>query len=156
MKDALREWWSQRSERERWMISGAAILIVASILFFYVYQPINTERLRLQKRVPELRASLAQMHTQVEELKTLQARPRPASLEVALKESAAQSGLGNASITADGPERARVNFASVEFNKWVQWTGRLQSERAFRVESAQVQALPEAGMVKVTAVVSAK
>ena len=138
------------------MIGGAAVLILASILFFFIYQPINEERLRLHDRVPQLRSTLQRMQSQAAEVKTLQSRPKPASLEVALKESATQAGLANARITADGPDRARVNFESVGFNQWIQWTGRLQSERAFRLDSAQVSALPEAGMVKVGALISVK
>ncbi len=156
MREGAREWWSARSERERWMVSGAAVLIVASVLFFFVYQPINEERSRLHNRVPELRASLQRMQAQAEEVKTLQSRPKPESMEVVLKESAAQSGLANASIAADGPGRARVNFASIEFNRWIQWAGQLQNERAFRMESAQVEALPDAGMVKAAALISTK
>jgi general secretion pathway protein M len=156
MSEAARQWWTARSERERWMVGGAAALILASILFFFVYQPINEERLRLRDRVPELRSSLQQMQSQTQEVKALQSRPKPPSLEVALKESATQAGLANAKITADGPDRARVNFDSVEFEKWIRWVGRLQSERAFRIDSAQVAALPEPGIVKVAALVSVR
>lgn len=152
MKEAIYQWWTERSQRERVIVVFGTSLVAALVLWLGVYQPIDAERQRLSERVPQLRATLQKMQAQAEQVQSVQSRPKPASLEIALEEAATQSGLANANIAADGPDRARASFTSVEFNKWIQWAGRLQAERAIRIESAQVEALPEPGMVKVTAV----
>jgi general secretion pathway protein M len=154
MKEALRQWWTERSPRERVIVAAGASLVAALVLFLFVYEPIDAERLRLRERVPQLKLTLQKMQAQAEQVKSVQSRPKSASLEVALKETAAQSGLANANIALDGPDRARVSFASVEFNRWIQWTGRLQTERAIRIESAQVEALREPGMAKINALLA--
>ncbi|MGH9905344.1 MAG: type II secretion system protein GspM [Pyrinomonadaceae bacterium] len=155
MKQAI-AWWRERSERERWMVGGTIAVVLALIVFLLLWQPLNSERLRLAKRVPELRATLQQMQAQAREVKGLQARPKPVSLEVALDETAREIGLPNlkGSLQNDGPDRVRANFKAVEFNKWVAWMGKLQNERAIRLDSAQVEALPESGMVKINSVLT--
>jgi type II secretory pathway component PulM len=156
MKEAIRNFWQERSERERWIAAGAGALTLALILFFFVWQPINQERLRLHKRVPELQATLQRMQAQAHEVKSLQSRPKPVSLELALEESSKEIGLSNlkGAFRSDGPDRVRININTIEFNKWMAWMGKLQNERAIRIESAHVEALPEPGMVKINSLLT--
>jgi type II secretory pathway component PulM len=138
------------------MVGETIAVALALIVFFLLWRPLNSERLRLAKRVPELRATLQQMQGQAREVKGLQARPKPVSLEVALDETGREIGISDLkrSLQSDGPERVRLNVNSIEFNKWIAWMGKLQKERAIRLDSAQVEALPESGMVKINSVVT--
>lgn len=156
MKDTLQQWWRERSQRERVMVAGTVFFVLASMLFFLVWQPINQERLRLQKRVPEQRAVLQEMLAQAQEAGRLQSLPPPSSLEAALKETGAESGVPDlkGAYSSDGPGRMRLTINAIEFNRWLAWMGKLQKERAVRLESAQVEALPESGMVKVNALLA--
>lgn len=154
MTQAWLTWWRERSARERWMIGGTAALVLTLIVFFFVWQPLDTERLRLAKRVPELKITLARMQIQAREVKGVQSRGKPRSLEVALEETGREIGLPKGAIRSDGPERARINLAAIEFNKWIAWIAKLQQDRAIRLEAAQIEALAEPGMVKVNALLT--
>ncbi|MGH8728374.1 MAG: type II secretion system protein GspM [Burkholderiales bacterium] len=154
MRETSLTWWRERSARERWMIGGTAALVLALIVFFFLWQPLNAERLRLAKRVPELKNTLARMQTQAQEVKGVQSRSKPRSLEVALEETSREIALPKGAIRSDGLERARINLAAIEFNKWIAWTAKLQQERAIRLEAAQIEALAEPGMVKVNALLT--
>ena len=55
-------------------------------------------------------------------------------------------------MTALSPERTQVTLNAVAFDRWVEWSRSLATESALLVESAQISATGEPGMVKVQAV----
>ena len=50
--------------------------------------------------------------------------------------------------------RVRIEFNAVAFDRWIDWASILQTEQGVRVESAEIFALAEPGMVKIKAVLA--
>ena len=69
-------WWENRSARERRVIVNLAVLAALVVLFTMWLQAERT-RERLAGQLPQLRASLASLERDAQEVKRLRAMPRP-------------------------------------------------------------------------------
>ena len=79
-----------------------------------------------------------------------------AGLQAILEQTASEQGVREAlkEIIPGDPSHARVGSASIGFDAWVAWVGRLQTEHGVHLENALVEALPESGKVKLQAAFS--
>lgn len=154
-----RTFWQQINPRERLVISGGALLLLIIIVYFYLWQPLSQERLRLRASLPQLKLSAAQMRANVDEVMRLKANlnqaPQSAqSLHTMLEQSAAAYKLRESmsQLNTEGDNRIRLSMASVPFDDWIQWLAQLQTQYRIRLESCRVEGLAQPGMVKVEAV----
>ena len=151
--------WQQINSRERLVISGGALLLLIIIAYFYLWQPLSQERLRLRASLPQLKLSAAQMRANVDEVMRLKANlnqaPQSAqSLRTVLEQSATAFKLREnlSQLNIEGENRIRLSMTSVPFDDWIQWLAQLQTQHRIRLESCRVAGLPAPGMVKVDAV----
>lgn len=161
MKDRFQQFWKQSAPRERWLMGGGLALLFSALLYFYVWQPVNQGRHKLRASLPQLRANAQQMHSDAAEASRLKTLPAvaalpPGGLRGAVEQLAASYKLPLAQLSAEGGERISLTMASVSFDNWVRWLGQLQTQYQIRLESSQIEALPQAGMVKVQAVLAGK
>ena len=159
MLQTARTFWTQINSRERLVIVGGALLLLIVIVYFYLWQPLSQERLRLRASLPQLKLSAAQMRANVDEVTRLKANlnqaPQSAqSLRTLLEQSAAAYKLRDnlSQINTEGDNRIRLRLGSVPFDDWIQWLAQLQTQYRIRLESCRVEGLPQPGMVKVDAV----
>ncbi len=148
--------WSILSGRQRTVIlAGAGILIVA-LLFAYVWLPIQHSRSDNAARLPELRARLAEMQHQAEELQRIRAVPATAASLRPLDAQALRSAFSGSqvSVTALDRQRFRLAAADTGYVIWIDELNRLQTQSAARVEEATLSALAQPGRIKVEATFS--
>ncbi len=160
MKAELKEYWRSRSPRDRRIIVLVAGVAALSVVYAYLWMPMNEARARLRSELPKLRGDAVQMNLQAQEIARLKAVPssiagRAASAET-ITASAEQFGIKNelSQTTALSNERIQILLNSVAFDRWVNWTKALATTNGLRVESAQITALGEPGTVKVQAVLT--
>jgi general secretion pathway protein M len=149
--------WSILSGRQRSVILvGAGILIVA-LLFAYVWLPLQHSRSENTARLPELRARLAEMQLQAEELQRIRAVPPAAASLRPLDAQALRSAFSGSqvSVTALDRQRFRVATADTGYAIWIDELNRLQAQSAARVEEATLSALAQPGRIRVEATFSA-
>lgn len=159
MKDQLRAYWQSRSSRDREIIVAISAIVLIMVLYAYLWLPMNEARDRLRKELPKLRGAAQQMEMQAKEVAQLRGTPTPTASGAAqdvIDKSAERAGLKGelTQVTSLSSERTQVTLNAVAFDRWVEWTRTLASESALRVESAQVTATGEPGMVKVQAVLA--
>jgi general secretion pathway protein M len=150
--------WRQRTQAERRTLTlGGAVLAIA-LLYAFIWHPLSQERQRLQASLPQLRAAAAQMRIQSAEVTSLRNQPKKNfgnSLRSALDYASAHSNVGAPSQTIPlDAGRVRVEFNAAAFDSWIDWVNLLQTEQGIRVESAEIIALAEPGMVKIKAVLA--
>ncbi|WP_296748986.1 type II secretion system protein GspM [Thiobacillus sp.] len=159
MMDALIRFWRSRVPRERLVLAGAALLVLA-LGFAYGWLPLQREAAQLRQTLPQLRAQAQQLQQEAQEAARLRARPAanpgtgsPAS---AVEQRALAMGLRGQieSIVPQDAGRVRVVLPQVAFDAWIGWLGELQARDGVRVESAQIEAAGVAGMVRVDAVLA--
>ncbi|MES2354169.1 MAG: type II secretion system protein M [Pseudomonadota bacterium] len=157
--DQAKEYWQSRSARDRRVIQLLTGVVIIVIVYAYIWMPMNEARARLRAELPKLRGAAAQMNVEAQEvarLKTSTRQTARVSPQETVTQSAEQAGIrGDVSqITPLSPERVQVMLNNVSFDNWIRWTQILATTSGLRIESAQVNAATEPGMVKVQTVLS--
>lgn len=156
---ALRnKYWNSRSTQERsWILWGAAILLPV-IYYFLLWQPAHQAATKLQKSLPSLRAQSIRLNQQATEVEALRHRPQLpplslAALKTSIEESAARHQLSTAITTLElqEPNGIHLSCETIPFASWLAWLRNLQQEQGILADSVSISALPQAGMVKVSA-----
>lgn len=151
------EFWQARNTRERWIIGLGVPLLLLSLLYAYLWMPINKERHQLRRQVPALMQDKQKLVAEAQEVKTLKAQV-PAQTAATggsdpltlARQSAGSAGLGQVQLTPDNAGGIQVAAPDLPFDALMRWLGQLQSQYGLRVVSAQISALPKArGHVKV-------
>jgi len=154
---ALNEFWVARSDRERAVLAAAGVLALAAGLYGLVWEPGLKASAKLSATLPRLRAQVEDMRQQQREIVLLRKSSGTASqaadLRALLRASIARTALAGSVQSIDWQSNDRVVLAapSVEFDSWQQWIGSVQRELGIRLESCNVAALEQAGMVRVEA-----
>lgn len=148
--DTLRQFWRERNTRERQLIGIGLPLLLLALLYAYLWLPVQKERARLQRTLPELRTSAAQLRQQAQEVKILQqhvpagsAASAPADPVTALRDTASQVGLPAPQIQPGAAGGMQVSFDQVGFNPLTQWLDALQRQHGLKVKTLDVR--PVAG-----------
>jgi type II secretory pathway component PulM len=153
----LREFWRERSARERAMLAGAAAAVVLVALYLFLWQPGLAASGRLSAALPKLRAQAELMRAQQAEIAVLRKSVGDAAiggdLRASLEASLARAPFAKSvqRIEATSAEHATVAVVSASFDDWLRWVAAAQREAGARLERCSIVALPEPGMVRADA-----
>jgi general secretion pathway protein M len=153
----LREFWAERSARERSLLAGGAAAVVLVALYLFLWQPGLGASRRLSAALPKLRAQVELMRAQQAEIAVLRKSAGDAlkggDLRVSLEASLARTPFAKSvqRIEATSAERATVAVVSASFDDWLRWVAAAQRESRARLERGSIVALPEPGMVRADA-----
>lgn len=150
--------WNNRPAQERRTILLGAVVLIPVIYYFMLWQPAHQALAKLHTAVPVLQAQSARLTEQAAEVEALRHRPQLAALDaMALKTSVDESAQRHqlrASITTleiQEPNSVRIGCNAIPFAVWLNWLRDLQQEQHIRADSVSIAALPQSGMVKVSA-----
>lgn len=161
MKQQLLEFWQARNARERWILLIAGALVLAFLIESAAWRPLRKARERLVRGVPEQRAQLAQLQSDAAlatQLKTRAgANASNGSLMQAISDSASVAGVREqlSDLREIDSTRVSLNIQSIAFDVWLTWLAQLQTSAGAKLESGQIDALEQPGMVKVKAILAA-
>jgi general secretion pathway protein M len=153
----LREFWSERSARERAILAGGAAAIVLVALYLFLWQPGLAATARLSAALPKLRAQVELMRAQQAEIAVLRksagVAPKAGDLRASLEASVARAPFAKSVQRIEGTsaDGATVAVVSAGFEDWLRWVAAAQRESGARLERCSLSALPEAGMVRADA-----
>jgi general secretion pathway protein M len=155
MKAKLEEMWKSRTPRERSVITGLVIILILASYGWFVTSA-HQVRARLHSSMATLRAQAAQLRQDVSEYERLRAAPpapiTPVDLRILIKSQADALGVSRSLVEPEmeGSDQIRVVLNSLPFADWLSLVAAMQMQRV-RLENSRIQALPEPGMVSVTA-----
>lgn len=151
----MKQWWEQRTTRERWVLAGGALLLGTVLFYAWLWQPLH---MGVEQRRAALQArqdTLAWMRAATAEVPQLRARHSAsgterasASLLAMLESSAREAGLRER-ITRMEPEadnRVRLSLREVGFDQTVHWLATLQGN-GISVRGAQFVSADRPGTV---------
>jgi type II secretory pathway component PulM len=148
--------WDRRTAGERRTIAIAGVVLAAAAAIAG-WVEIERSRARLDAELPHLRASIASLERDAEEVKRLRlVTPDAASAATVRGPSSTQlatlatqgGGLAGAQITILDDKRVKVAGGDVAFGALLEWLRNAQVTHAMRVESARIEALAAAGRVR--------
>jgi type II secretory pathway component PulM len=145
--------WHMRTVAERRTLKIVGAIAALALLLAFVWLPLERTRARLADGMPELRASIAALERDADEVRRLRALPatatQPAVRSAPLASLATNGGgVAGAQITVLDASRARLAGDDVSFASVLEWIRNAQATHGMRVESARLQALPAAGRVR--------
>ncbi len=153
--------WSSRPAQERRMIVWAAAVLLPVVYYFLLWQPAHRAVAKLHDTLPVLQAQAAKLTDEAAEVDALRHRPQLAALDAAalktsVEESAQRHQLRAAINTLEmqEPNGVRVACDAIAFTAWLGWLRDLQQEQHIRADSISISALPQSGMVKISATLS--
>lgn len=154
----LLEYWRTRTYREQLILGIGGITTIVLLLYLLVWDPIQSDRQRLLRDLPKMRAQADQFRRDAEEAETLRARARSRnatqSLPATIEASAKQAQLTGVtkSVQAMGNDRAQVSGATVSFDGLVRWMAMVAQSEGIAVDSLQASA-GEPGRIQIESLV---
>lgn len=154
----LLEYWQARDARERLILGIGGVLTVVLLLYLLVWDPIQSDRQRLLRELPKMRAQVEQFRRDAEEAETLRARARSRnatqSLPATIEASAKQAQLAGAikSVQAMGNDRAQISGATVPFDGLVRWMAMVAQSEGIAVDTLQASA-GEPGRIQIESLI---
>ena len=148
--NAIAQYLQERTAAERRVLPwlGAAIVIAVAVTF--VWLPIERARTRLTAQLPALRASIATLEREADEVKRLRAMPaieRRANEPLGAFASGGNPPAG-ARVSVLDARTVAVNGDDVAFGALLEWLAATQVSQGLRVDSARIEALPVPGRVR--------
>jgi general secretion pathway protein M len=148
--------WTRRNPAERRYIAMGALAVGAVLVVALVWLPLERARTRLAADLPRLRAEVAALQRDAEEVKRLRALPasNPSSASPLASLATNGGGLAGAQLAVLDERRVRITGADVSFAGLLEWLRNAQATHGVRVESARLDALPAPGRVRAELVLS--
>jgi len=144
--------WSRRSAGERRMLAAAAAAAAVLLFAAFVWLPLERARARLEREVPGLRADVAALEGDAQEVRRLRSMPPTAAAAAHRPLAALAAGAlavpPGARLTLADERHLRLAAGDVDFAKLVEWLASTQASEGLRVESARVEALATRGRVR--------
>ncbi len=141
--------WQERSQQERKMISFAAIFGLAAVLYLLAFAPAMDGHAQLQKDLPKLRQEAAQTQALIQEAQRY-ASVAPPNVTPITKESLeqmmSQRGLTPASMSFTS-DFAVVKLNNVSFANLASWLAEVQKTSRISVLEASIVAQSTVGNV---------
>jgi general secretion pathway protein M len=148
----MRAWYANLAERERRVVTLGAVVGVVLLLLAIVL-PLNRNIAQARQRITTKQADLAFIQDAAPQLAAAGpgggAAATGESLVVLIDSSARESGIGKSlsSSQATPDKGLRIRLDNVPFDALVAWLARLSQSHGVRVESAEIEAAGEPGLV---------
>ena len=148
----MRTWYANLAERERRVVTlGAAAGVV--IVLLAIILPLNRNIAQARQRITTKQGDLAFIQEATPQLAAAGPGSGEAatgeSLVVLIDTSARESGIGKSlsSSQATADKGLRIRLENVPFDALVAWLARLTQSHGVRVETAEIEAAGEPGLV---------
>jgi type II secretory pathway component PulM len=147
---AWRQRWDALGARERLTILVGGSVLCVGLLLAYAWLPLQRARTDLAMRLPELRARLATLQQQGDEVMRIRSLPPlTTGAARALDTQVLRAAFAGAQVSALDGQHFRVIQDDAGYAAWIDALNRLQAQSAARVETATLTALPAPGHVKI-------
>lgn len=145
-----REIWRQRSAGERRTLGVGAGAIALLLFIAFAWIPLERQRARLEGELPRLRAAVATLERDADEVRRLRAMPAASHEDAApLSALAASAGVpAGTRLTVLDARRVKLSGDDTAFTALIEWLARAAPAQGLRVESARLEALASPGRVR--------
>ena len=154
--EQLKQWYRALPSREQWMVSATSVLIVITLFYLLVWEPLHLgleQEQQKQQSQQEVMIWMQQAATEVQSLrrsgggKTIRDRNKPTTLVI--EQAINNAGLKPSvkKIESSGSNGARVILSEASFNQIVVWLNTLSTHNGIQVVSANKERRDKPGRV---------
>lgn len=152
----MKQWWQHLERREQCIIQIGVVVLVAAILWAFVWDPMAAAREELSDTVARRSAELQEMQVHAERVSQLrqvsvrQAKPRGnRSLLALVDQSAREAGLGDALRRGEpgADDSVRLWMEDVAFDRFADWLENLTADYLLVIRELNVQRTDRVGRV---------
>ena len=145
--------WRSRSLRERSLVSAGLVVLAIMLVVSLVWLPLERTRGRLAAELPLLRASVAALERDAEQVKRLRSLAatiptNPAPLAPLMAANAWARELPGVQLSVPDEKHVRITGEDVAFGALLDWLATAQAAHGLSVEAARIEALPAPGRVR--------
>jgi type II secretory pathway component PulM len=146
--------WHSRSPREKSLVSAGLVVLGIMLAVALVWLPLERMRVRLQGELPQLRASVAALQRDADEVKRLRSLPatvpaNPSPLAMVMSANAWSREMPGVQLSVPDEKHVKVAAADVSFTALLDWIATARAAHGLHVENARIDALPATGRVRV-------
>lgn len=160
----MKEWFDSLQPRERQVLIAGAVAFTLISIYFLIWEPLVTNKQRLEKSTQQQHITLAWMQEAAKEVKQLRASSAGGgritsgqSLLGVIDRTAKRNKLGDSvkRVQPDGTSSARVWLENAKFDTVVRWLEQLQRKQGIAIESTMIEKQNEPGLVNARIVLKA-
>ncbi len=144
----LKQWFNALPQKEQWMVSGTGSLIVITLFYLIVWEPIHLGLQTAQQKQQSQQEILLWMQQAATEAKTLRAsgnrgtvrdknKPTTLVIEQAINNAGLKPSIKK--IESSGKNGARVTLNEASFNQILVWLNTLATHNGIQVISANIE-----------------
>lgn len=143
MMETLRRFWAERAPRERSILLAGGSMLVLVIVYLLLIEPAWTGIGRLERSLPQQRASAAELDALLGEVKALKSRPQVATMSAsdargALDASLAKAGIKASRVVPLADGDVQLTFSNVPYGSWAPWLAGIERELGARANAVTV------------------
>ena len=151
----MKEQWQQLSLREKRLVVITAIVVMVSLLYFMIWQPlqdgIDTSRVRVSAQINTLQQIRAQA-TEAKQLRASKTRGGTrggGSLLVIIERTAQQRNLKSSlqKVQPEGQDGVRVWVENASFDQLIDWLDLLENKNTIYVSEIYIERQKEPGRI---------
>lgn len=152
----MKDKWQQLSSRERRLVVIMSAVLVVTMFYFLLWQPMQDGLARSRVRVKAQQAQLQEMRQQAAIARQLLAKQRSgsavknsSSLLVVIERTAQQKQIKSAlqKVQPEGNEGVRIWLENASFDKLVDWLALLSSRNNVYVSEISIDRQKDSGLV---------
>lgn len=144
-------WYGALAPRERRLVVVGAAVVVLTIIYLAVVEPLAERRAQLEQGVAAQRTLLAWMNEVEDQVRPVGAQlvGNGDSLFATIDRSARATALAGAlqRVQPEGQQTVRVWLDNAQFDELVRWIGALEREHRIMVSVLTVERTQESGLV---------
>lgn len=151
-----RQWFNSLPQKERWMVSGTAALVIITLFYLMIWEPMHVGLQAEKQKQQSQKEILIWMQQAASEVKTLRAsgnrstvRDRNKPITLVIEQSINNAGLKSSlkKIESSGNNGARVTLNEASFNQILVWLNTLATYNGTQVVSANIERGTKPGRV---------
>lgn len=153
-------WWQHLESREQRVLIGGTVVTLGLIIYFLLWEPLNTAHHDLRNRVAAQQTTLLWMQSAAQHIQQLRStRTEPTQKNPLLATITNSLQTGNFAkllkqVESKSDQEVRVNFEQISFTEFIRWLASLQNQFTIQVQSLHLTPLTTADMIKVQLILS--
>lgn len=152
----LTTWYQQLQQREKNMLLAMSAFIILTLFYLLIWEPVISgskleyEKLQSQKKIliwmQDAEKKVAALKSSGQQISSQYANQ---SINTLIERSAVSAGVRSSinKLDSEGQQSMKVQFKSVDFDRLMQWLGKLQIDYGITPKHVTINRLEENGLV---------